>query len=277
MDVPLDSQFDLLDSLQSSIPASLQFVGYQTVLRIRSIVLLLGTLRRIVRRFQVSSPGVQDVVLLTGFFFARQCRRFHCCRLHHAQHLFGDSFVYRHSAECNTTRLSTVEPASMTYITEYIVVVASVQHGELTTTPPATQQTGQQSRTALHGARWSAPANIFRDRLLNLLMLFPAHVTFMGVRKQCQPLLPRFASSASARLAVFIAQCVFCFSVCIGAAVNRVGQNSVDRSVGRAFPTGLALPGIYRKLQTVFQQPQQGLTNRTEFEKFTKYQQRSEE
>jgi hypothetical protein len=43
----------------------------------------------------------------------------------------------------------------------------SVQHAELTTTPPATQQTGQQSGTAWHGARWLAPANILRDRLLN--------------------------------------------------------------------------------------------------------------
>src|SRR5258706_588209 len=255
MDMLLDPQFDLLHSLQSLIPAALQFVGYQTVLRIRGIVLLLGTLRGIPRRFQVSSPGVQDVVLLTGFFFACQYRRFHSCRLHHAQHLFGDDFVYAHSAECNTTRLPTVQPASMTYITEYIMVVASVQHGELTTTPPATQQAGQQSGTTLHGTRWPAPANIFRDRLLNLLILFPTHVTLMGVRKQGQPLLPRFASSAAVRLAVFIAQCVFCFTVGIGTAVNRVGQNSIDRCVGRAFPTGFALPSVRWKLQIVLQEP----------------------
>jgi hypothetical protein len=153
MDMLLDSQFDLLHSLQSLIPAALQFVGHQTVLRIRGIVLPLGTLRRVARRFQISSPRIQDLVLLTGFFFARQYRRFHCRRSHHAQHLFGDGFVYAHSAECNTTRLPTVQPASMTYITEYIMVVASVQHGQLTTTSPATQQTGQQSGTALHGAR----------------------------------------------------------------------------------------------------------------------------
>src|SRR5207302_1051417 len=207
LDMLLDSQFDLLHSLQSLIPAALQFVGYQTVLRIRGIVLLLGTLRRIARRF-------------------------HSCGLHHAQHLFGDDFVYRHSTECDTTRLPTVQPASTTYITEYIMVVARVQHGELTTTPQATQQTRQQSGTALHGARWPAPANIFRDRLLNLLIVFPTHVALMGVRKQGQPLLPWFASSAAVRLAVFIAQCVFCFSVGIGTAINRVGQNSVDRCVG---------------------------------------------
>src|SRR5205807_3406337 len=251
LDMLLDSQFDLLHSLQSLIPAALQFVGYQTVLRIRGIVLLLGTLRRIARRFQVSSPGVQDVVLLTSFFFACQDRRFHSCGLHHAQHLFGDDFVYRHSTECDTTRLPTVQPASMTYITEYIMVVASVQHGELTTTPQATQQTRQQGGTALHGARWPAPANIFRDRLLNLLIVFPTHVALMGVRKQGQPLLPWFASSAAVRLAVFIAQCVFCFSVGIGTAINRVGQNSVDRCVGRPYPIGLALPAVHRKLQIV--------------------------
>ncbi len=104
----LNAQFDLLDSLQSLIPAALQFVGYQTVLRVRSIVLFLGTLCGIARRFQVSSLHVQDVVLLACFFFACQYRRFHCRRLHHAQHLFGDDFVDAHPAECNTTRLPTV-------------------------------------------------------------------------------------------------------------------------------------------------------------------------
>jgi hypothetical protein len=69
MDVLLDAQFNLLDSLQGLIPAAFQFVGDQAVLRVRGIVLLLGTLCRIARGFQVSSPGVQDIVLLAGFFF----------------------------------------------------------------------------------------------------------------------------------------------------------------------------------------------------------------
>src|SRR5437879_13190950 len=89
LDMRLDSQFDLLHSLQSLIPAALQFVGYQTVLRIRGIVLLLGTLRRIARRFQVSSPGVQDVVLLTGFFFASQDRAFPSWGLTYDQHILS--------------------------------------------------------------------------------------------------------------------------------------------------------------------------------------------
>ena len=62
MDVLLDSLFDLLNSLQGLIPAALQFVGYQTVLRIRRIILLLGTLRRIARHFQV---------WLANYYFAR--------------------------------------------------------------------------------------------------------------------------------------------------------------------------------------------------------------
>src|SRR4029077_9446901 len=183
--------------------------------RIRGIVLPLGTLRRIACRFQVSSPCVQDVVLLTDFFFARQYRCFHCRRLCHAQHLFSDGFVYADPAECNETWLPTVQPAAMTCITEY-VVVASVQPGQLTTTPPATQQTGQQSGTALYGARCPSPANIFRDGLLNLLKLFPTHIALMGIRKQGPPLLLRFASNAAVGLTVFIAQRVFCFTVGIG-------------------------------------------------------------
>jgi len=48
--------------------------------------------------------------------------------------------------------------------------------------------------------------------LPNLLMLLPAHITFMRVRNQGQPLLLRFAARAATRLAVFIMQRVLCFS-----------------------------------------------------------------
>src|SRR5439155_13323052 len=98
----------------------------------------------------------------------------------------------------------------MAYITEYIMMVASVQHGELTTTPPATQQTAQQSGTC---ARWPASANIVCDRLLNLLVLLQTHVALMGVPEEGQPLLLPFPLNTALRLPVFIAQCVFFVSV----------------------------------------------------------------
>jgi len=89
MDMLLDLPFDLLHPLQSLIPASLQLIGYQPVFRIRRIVLLVGSLRRIARRFQVSPQGFQDFVLLARFFFAGQYRRLHRRRLHDAQHPLG--------------------------------------------------------------------------------------------------------------------------------------------------------------------------------------------
>ena len=57
--------FDLVDTLQGLIPAPLQFVRHQAILRIGRIVLLLRPLRRIARRLQVARPRLQDVVLLT--------------------------------------------------------------------------------------------------------------------------------------------------------------------------------------------------------------------
>ena len=177
-------EFDLLDPLQGLIPATLQFVGYQTVLRIRGIVLLLGTLRRIAGRFQLSSPGVQDVVLLAVSsslantaasmpqVAPRAAPRWRWFRLAQAHRM-----QYNAVAHCPRR-------APTTSITEHIMVVASVQHGELTTTPPTAQQTGQQGGTGVYGARWSAPANVFRDRLLNLLILFPTHVARMRVGRK---------------------------------------------------------------------------------------------
>ena len=53
------------------IPAPLQFIGDQTILRVGRIVLLLRPLRRVARRFQVSLPRGQHLVLLTRDSFAR--------------------------------------------------------------------------------------------------------------------------------------------------------------------------------------------------------------
>ena len=58
LDMLLDTQFDFANALQGLVSAALQFVGHKTIFRIRRIVLLLGPLRRITRRFQLSSQGL---------------------------------------------------------------------------------------------------------------------------------------------------------------------------------------------------------------------------
>ena len=66
LDVVIDAGFDLADALQRLIPAPLQFVGHQSVVRVRRIVLLLRAARGVLRGFQFARPRVQDLILLTG-------------------------------------------------------------------------------------------------------------------------------------------------------------------------------------------------------------------
>jgi hypothetical protein len=147
----------------------------------------------------------------------------------------------------------TVQPASMTCITEY-VVVASVQRGQLTTTPPATQQTGQQSGTASHGPMPHS-REYFPRSLVESAEIVPNSHSPHGNSEVRTATAPSVCVDYHGVARRFIAHCVFCFTVGIGIAVNRVGQNSVDRCVGRTFPTGLSLPGVHRKLQIVLQEP----------------------
>ncbi len=108
LQVLLDAPLKLFDALQGLVPATLQLVGYQAVVGVGRIVLLLSTPGSIACRFQVPAQYLHDLVFFAGFLFVRQDRRLRRCGLHHTHDLACDGLINSPSTKGDTAPLSRV-------------------------------------------------------------------------------------------------------------------------------------------------------------------------
>ena len=176
--------------------------------------------------------------------------------MHDPQDFFGHRGVYDHPAKGNAARLAIVQRSSMAGIAEHIVRVASVPDGQPAAAASAPQQTGQESRPPRRRADTSPPPHVRRHRLLDAFKFLPAHIPFMRMRNEDQPVRTRFASRDGARFALFIVEDPFAFAVRICAPVHRAAENAIQHAVGRSAPRDLAGPRrTDGQLHSVLQKP----------------------
>ncbi|PYQ92614.1 MAG: hypothetical protein DMG02_00700 [Acidobacteria bacterium] len=98
--------------------------------------MLLRSLRRVARRFQIALPRVQHFILSTRRVFARHDCRIDGSWLHDAQNFVGHCRVYRQHTKRGAARFIIVQRASMTRIAKHIMRVASVADDQLPPTSP---------------------------------------------------------------------------------------------------------------------------------------------
>jgi hypothetical protein len=77
------------------------------------------------------------------------------------------------------------------------------------------------------------------DRVLDALETLPVYIALMGVGDQRKPLITRHPAINVTRFTSHIAGASFGLTVGIGTAVDRVGENLIQRAVGGALPTNL--------------------------------------
>jgi hypothetical protein len=110
----------------------------------------------------------------------------------------------------------------------------------LTSTATAPQQAGQQRRPVV-GSSYALPTMIVRgNRPLDLLELLPADVSFMGVWKQDEPPLPRFASGSLSLFTIVIADDLLAPAIGVGATVCGISQHIIYDGVPRTLPANLS-------------------------------------
>ena len=117
-----DFRLDFGDAGERLVPAHLQFSGDQTVGRIGGVVLAEGAIRRIARRFEISSERFADMIApLTRFRFGHDGR---CDRsgLDDLEDRRLDRVIDPQAAEGDATRLAIVEQASMTGVARDVVL-----------------------------------------------------------------------------------------------------------------------------------------------------------
>jgi hypothetical protein len=84
---------DLVDTLQRLIPASFQFVRYETIFWVGCVVLFLRSASRVSRRFQLAGPRALDLILPVGGGLTRDDSGVDGGGLHDTQDFLGHGVV----------------------------------------------------------------------------------------------------------------------------------------------------------------------------------------
>src|ERR1700741_3280081 len=100
---------------------------------------------------------------------------------------------------------------------------------------------------------------VLRYRPLDLLELLPADVSFVGIWKQDEPPLPRFASCCLSLFTIVIADDLLPPAIGVGATVCGVSQHIIYNGVHRTLPANLSRHCFGRKLEAILQEPHQCL------------------
>jgi hypothetical protein len=137
--VSIDALLDLADTLQRRIPASLQFVRDEAILRIGGVVLFVRSASRVPRRFQLPRPRLQDLILLVGRRLTGDDRGVDGSRLHDTEDFLADRVVYHESSERDATWFTVIARASDADVAQNVVRVASVTDDQFPPTPSAPQ------------------------------------------------------------------------------------------------------------------------------------------
>jgi hypothetical protein len=165
----------------------------------------LRSLNDIARSLKIALQGFEDVVPLPDTLFAGQHGSFDRCGLDHAEYLSADSFIYRDATESDASRFAVIEPATDTGLAQHIVTASCISHRQLTPTTRASQESCEQRLSIFSCAGPLFSLCVLSDGTLDVLELFPAHITFMGTRDQREPLLPGLAPAEMTWLCSLVA------------------------------------------------------------------------
>src|ERR1700726_390489 len=153
-----------------------------------------------------------------------------------------------------------------------MVLHACVPDGELAATALAPDQAGQQRVTMLGRAVMPTGGNVAADHCADRLEPLPAHVPFVGVWLQRQPLARGLAADIHAHALGSVSRRHGRLTIGIGAAVDRVLNDPVDGGVARSPPGRVAVGLLHRQIEIVLVEPAERLSRAAQFLDFVEYQ-----
>jgi hypothetical protein len=188
-----------LHLLQCLVPSAFELIGHQAVLWIGSIELLLGTAGSVLGGFEVALESRDDLILFLSLLFARQDGCLYRCGLHDTQHLAPNDFIGGDATEGDASGLTVVQKSALARVSQRVVAAAGIAHRQLMTAPPATQESGQKCLSIASRTQQLATQQVVLNQLLDLLKALPAHISFMCVRDERQPLLTGLSAISGSR------------------------------------------------------------------------------
>ena len=176
-----------------------------------------------------------------------------------------DGVVHAKTAEGDAAGLAVVHPPPVAGVSGNVVLEPRVADRQLASATPAPHQPGRQRVAVLGGAVMSAGGHVVADHRAYRLGAVPVDMPLLGSGLERQPVAarPALVPDPDARLPVDRRGATL--AVGAGPAVDRVGDQRVDRSVPGPAPHGRAVGTLGRQVESVFQKPQQRLAGAAQF------------
>ena len=225
--------------LQALVPAPLEFARDQPVVGIDGVILP-SSVRSLETRLlerQLDLPALLGVLAST-FLKSRQSR-FDAQRLNALDDFGGDRGIDAKTAEGDAALRPVVEEGALAVIARDVALRSAVSDMQLAPAMAAAEQAGEQGFPSPHGApaRPALAVGVVADQALIPLEGIPADITLMVVADQNVPLRPLDPNTArDAFSAILDSRLADRPAVRIGAGVNRVGEDVMDRIVDRRLP-----------------------------------------
>ena len=223
------------------VPSAFELGGNETVRRVDGVVLATSQIRLVPRLGQRQLRVVAPVGMLLLAHRHRLEGSLDAERTQQPQHFRGHRRVDTHAAERDAPVLRPmVETRTATAVANALALGTAVGDVDPSSAMPATQQTGEQPLPAANRAAGqpTIPSGVVRDHTLVPLVLRPRNIALVVILDQYVPLLafPR-EPTRDALAAVLDRDPAPRSAEGVGAAVDRVGQQSVNRLVDRSFHT----------------------------------------
>ena len=260
-----DLALDLRHMGQRPVPARFKLARHQPVGGISGIVLPESPVGGITRRFEIAAKGLAHLITpFSGFLGGSRCSG-DSARTDDAKQCFLDCIIDAQSAKGDAVRPTIVHPGAAAAVARDAMLRARVSERQLASAAIAADQAGQQRVAMLGRTMMTAGGNVAADHRADRLEPLPAHIPFMGVRHQRQPIAPRLAADLHAHAVGAVSRRSSRLTIGIGAAVDRVVDDPVDGGVVRSPPGRVAVVLLHRQIEIVLVEPAERLSCAAQF------------
>src|SRR5262252_2800375 len=180
------------------VPAAFELRSDKSIGRIDGIVLLPGTIGGVPSSLQFQRQCGDQLILFAAVFGEGCGGSVDGRGLNDAKQLTAEGLIHGDRAERDASRFTVVDAPTVAAVPRYsVLLLAGVANHQLSATPAAPDQSGEQRASPFRGASaiLTVVGHIGCEHRLNLLELDPRDVTLVMVADQYRPFLERLSGA----------------------------------------------------------------------------------
>ena len=262
---------------EAIVPSAFELGGDQAVRRVDRVELAAGQVRLVPRLGQRQLRLMVHVGVRLFAYHHRLESSLDAERAQEPQHFGRHRRVDAHAAERDAPTRPMVETRTATAVANALALGPAVGNVDPSSAMPAAQQTREQPLSAANRAtrQQTIPSSVVRDHTLVPLVLCPRNIALVVIHDQHIPLLAFPGEPPTDALASVLDRDTASRSTeRVGATVDRVGQQSVNRAVDRKSPydpSAVAVDLDRRQAHVLLPEPEMHLSDALELGELPEY------